>query len=305
MWKVVNTEKVIIKHALLVLVAWYFALNVPLASNVIQVKEHPEHHEWNKQAWHPRTPTQLNWKGINLPAWNKMCMLTLWYAAIETMFISMGLCKKDITPVLQQWNYVFLALTHRYTVMILCYWFSLSWNYVISFCERKNKEHKITTAYVNCFNCIYPHLCLCDFRANVRFLGYGDVFISHRKHWHEIIYPYPNTCFSYILSIFGTVAKPFLEKCCSHGCEWIHINERCWVVCRSLQWRHEHNGVSNHWGPDCLLNCFLRHRSKKISKLCDTGLCEGNSPVTDETPAQRVSNGANASIWWQHHISMG
>ena len=27
---------------------------------------------------------------------------------------SMGKCKKDITPVRQQWSYVFLALTHRY-----------------------------------------------------------------------------------------------------------------------------------------------------------------------------------------------
>ena len=28
--------------------------------------------------------------------------------------ISMGLCKKDITPLLMHWSYVFLALTHRY-----------------------------------------------------------------------------------------------------------------------------------------------------------------------------------------------
>ena len=28
--------------------------------------------------------------------------------------ISMGKCKKDITPLLKHWSYVFLALTHRY-----------------------------------------------------------------------------------------------------------------------------------------------------------------------------------------------
>ena len=30
----------------------------------------------------------------------------------------MGLCKKDITPLLTHWSYVFLALTHRYDHLI-------------------------------------------------------------------------------------------------------------------------------------------------------------------------------------------
>ena len=48
----------------------------------------------------------------------------------------------------------------------------------------------------------------------------------------------------------------------------------------SLQWRHyEHDGVSNHQPHDCLLNRLFIRRSKKISKLRVTGLCEGNSPV--------------------------
>ena len=42
-------------------------------------------------------------------------------------------------------------------------------------------------------------------------------------------------------------------------------------------------------------------RSKKTSKLCVTGLCEGNSPVTGEFPAQRVGNAEIVSIWWRHH----
>ena len=51
----------------------------------------------------------------------------------------------------------------------------------------------------------------------------------------------------------------------------------------ALQWLHnEHNGVSNHQPHDCLLNCLFRHISKKTSKLRDTGLCAGNSPVTGE-----------------------
>ena len=32
-----------------------------------------------------------------------------------------------------------------------------------------------------------------------------------------------------------------------------------------------------------------------------TGLCAGNSPVTDKFPAQMASNAENASIWWRHH----
>ena len=65
-----------------------------------------------------------------------------------------------------------------------------------------------------------------------------------------------------------------------------------------LQWRHDGlNGVSNHQPHDCL----RRHRPKKTSKLSITGLFEGNSPVTNEFPAQRASNAENASIWWHHH----
>ena len=36
-------------------------------------------------------------------------------------------------------------------------------------------------------------------------------------------------------------------------------------------------------------------------KLRVTGLCEGNSPVTGEFPAQKTSNAENVSIWWRHH----
>ena len=68
------------------------------------------------------------------------------------------------------------------------------------------------------------------------------------------------------------------------------------------QWRHNgRNGVSNHQPHDCLLNGLFRRRSKKTPKLRVTGLCVGNSPVTDEFPAQRASNAENVSIWWRHH----
>ena len=41
--------------------------------------------------------------------------------------------------------------------------------------------------------------------------------------------------------------------------------------------------------------------SNETSKLRVTGLCEGNSPVTEEFPAQRAINAENVSIWWRHH----
>ena len=61
-----------------------------------------------------------------------------------------------------------------------------------------------------------------------------------------------------------------------------------WIA---LQWRHnERVGVLNHRPHDCLLNILFRFRIKKTSKHRVTGICDGNSPVTGEFPAQRASN---------------
>ena len=49
-----------------------------------------------------------------------------------------------------------------------------------------------------------------------------------------------------------------------------------------------------------LLNRLFRHKSKKTSKLRVTGICEGNSSVTGDFPAQRASNVKTFSIWWRH-----
>ena len=59
---------------------------------------------------------------------------------------------------------------------------------------------------------------------------------------------------------------------------------------------------SKQWGA-CgnLLSRMFKRRSKKTSKLRVTGLCDGNSRVTGEFPAQRASNAENVSIWWRHH----
>ena len=78
--------------------------------------------------------------------------------------------------------------------------------------------------------------------------------------------------------------------------------ERLYQQTETLPWRHnDSDGVSNHQPHDCLLNRLFRRRSKKTSKLRVTGLCVGNSPGTDEFPAQMASNAENVSIWWRHH----
>ena len=83
-----------------------------------------------------------------------------------------------------------------------------------------------------------------------------------------------------------------------------HQQVQLWLW-RSLQWRHNaHDSVSNHQPHYCLLNRLVRRKSKKTSKLRVTGLCAGNSPETDEFPAQMASNAETVSIWWRHHVDI-
>ena len=45
---------------------------------------------------------------------------------------------------------------------------------------------------------------------------------------------------------------------------------------------------------------MLSCRSKKTPKLCVTGFCEGNPPVTSGSPSLRASYAEKVSIWWRH-----
>ena len=86
--------------------------------------------------------------------------------------------------------------------------------------------------------------------------------------------------------------------CCA-----LSIYHGIFYISLSLQWYHnEQDGVSNHRRLECLLNRLFRHRSKRISKLRVTGLCEGNSPVTGEPLTQRTSDAEFFSIWWRHRV---
>ena len=94
------------------------------------------------------------------------------------------------------------------------------------------------------------------------------------------------------------------------GLIWIDQRRICKITAwhrpylNSLTLLRRHNdrdGVSNHQPHDCLLNRLFRRRSKKISKLSVTDLCEENSPESGELSAQMDSNAENVSIWWRHH----
>ena len=69
------------------------------------------------------------------------------------------------------------------------------------------------------------------------------------------------------------------------------------LIFLTLRWRHsESHDVSNYRRLDCLLYRLFTRRPKKPPKLRITGLCEGNSPVTGEFPAQKASDAENGSI---------
>ena len=75
-----------------------------------------------------------------------------------------------------------------------------------------------------------------------------------------------------------------------------------YYVVHTLELRYnEPDGVSYHQPVDYLLSVLFMRRSEETSKLRGTGLCEANSPVTGEFPAERASNPQNVSIWWRHH----
>ena len=73
------------------------------------------------------------------------------------------------------------------------------------------------------------------------------------------------------------------------NCIWFSLPISVTLIEKSLvftlRWRHiERDGVSNHQPLDCFFDCLFRRKSKKISRLRVTGLCEGNPPVTSVSP---------------------
>ena len=142
---------------------------------------------------------------------------------------------------------------------------------------------------------IYENQC-----AISLYVGHGQVITCSCILWNVIIYPYPR----FRLLAPKSLCKEFTEMKMSHffKTKFWSLVQRHQKFSKSLQIRHnERDVISNHSHLHCLLNCWFRCRSGKTSKLRVTGLCEGNSLVTGEFPAQRASNMENVSIWWHHH----
>ena len=84
----------------------------------------------------------------------------------------------------------------------------------------------------------------------------------------------------------------------------ILIRKCHWEIC--CPWLHRKLSKSQH-NSDAIMSArpsqitsltsvYSRRRTKKTSKPRVTGLCEGNSPVTGEFPAQKASNAENVIV---------
>ena len=97
----------------------------------------------------------------------------------------------------------------------------------------------------------------------------------------------------YIFQCYFTGTETIIRL---HWCHWSKLE---W-----LHWRHNGgDGVSNHLRLHCVLNCLFRRRSKKISKLCSTGLREGN-PVDSphKGPVTRIMFPFDDVIMWKRYL---
>ena len=95
-----------------------------------------------------------------------------------------------------------------------------------------------------------------------------------------------------------THTNTFSASCNPHPIDW-----HCWhyigVIMSAMA--SQITSVSIVYSTVCSGTDQRKQRSSPSTKLRITGLCEGNSPVTGETPVQWVSNAENVSIWLRHH----
>ena len=138
----------------------------------------------------------------------------------------------------------------------------------------------------------------------------SQIFIIHYEYCLCCLYPgllISWDLFGHFESCQSSLKYPGYHQLLSIVTYHRNLVYRCIQYLAPLQWRHnEHDDVSYHQPHHCLLNRLFMHISKKTSKLRVTGLCEGNSPVTGEYPAQRASDAELwYSFWWHHHVIDG
>ena len=87
---------------------------------------------------------------------------------------------------------------------------------------------------------------------------------------------------------------------------WTATRKQCLVCVRHAYQKKSccclRNVYTFLWTIELFKKRLFRQRSKKTSKSRVILLCEGNSPVTGEFPAQKTSNTENFSILWRHHM---
>ena len=115
----------------------------------------------------------------------------------------------------------------------------------------------------------------------------GNYSYIHRCQCEVIIHPCPNFNEGLALEILVEVmawmcnhfplfyVSTITNKCpnLTEAAIWLIVMKKCNRICILH--------------PGCLLNRLFRRRSKKTPKLRVTGLCEANSPVSDEFPAHK------------------
>ena len=106
----------------------------------------------------------------------------------------------------------------------------------------------------------------------------------------------------FLIGIQISLKNQSLQNVITGLCNDMGTLQMTMIAERTLQLRHNgRDNVSNHQPHDCLLNRLFKAQIKETSKLRITALCEGDSPVTGEFPAQRASIAEKVSIWWRHH----
>ena len=118
----------------------------------------------------------------------------------------MALCKKDVTPLLMHWSYIFLALTHRVNTTgnsMTLFFFFFSFCLKLHHCDKEKRNHVVLLRYWGLFALSHSwhhdwiHL-LCEHAIRGPFYWHGLTLIPawisnhiHYKMWNEITSPFP------------------------------------------------------------------------------------------------------------------
>ena len=205
--------------------------------------------------------------------------------------------KSGISPSSKSCYYMYLTVIIIIIAIIInCYY---------SYCQRCSICINIVDIIT--MNIQYHHYYLYHYLCQKRAHLYQNTYqrfclIRYWKHW-------------YFLS--QCCAKCYMSGLFSSFTDNVSINSLFtlnWFtpICVSYDWSSANEvtiTVTSYWTWLCFKSpasrlftqALIQAQIKKRSKLSVTDLCEGNSSVTGEFPAQRASNAKNVSIWWRHH----